>query len=75
MLFIWLELPLYFAKRGKANLALRAFLSEASSYIFLAYMTRLNLRASLFVFLLPFAFLRLGLMVGNWGQQYVNLFC
>lgn len=32
-------------------------------------MTRLNLKASTFVFLLPFALLRFALMVGNWGQH------
>lgn len=69
LLFIWVELPLYFINKGKTNLAVRAFLSEASSYAFLYYMTRLNLKASTFVFLLPFAILRFALMVGNWGQH------
>lgn len=69
LLFIWAELPTYFIKKGKTNLAVRAFLSEASSYAFLYYMTRLNPKASTFVFLLPFAILRFALMVGNWGQH------
>jgi hypothetical protein len=69
LLLVWLELPLYFIKKRKTNLALRAFTSEVSSYIFFYTMTKLHPRASTFVFLLPFAILRLGLMVGNWGQH------
>ncbi|EME39470.1 hypothetical protein DOTSEDRAFT_75217 [Dothistroma septosporum NZE10] len=69
LLFIWLELPLYFIRKGKTNLAVRAFIGEASSYVFIYMMTKLNPRASTFVFLLPFAVLRFALMVGNWGQH------
>lgn len=69
LLLIWAELPLYFIRKGKSNLAFRAFVAEVSSYVFFYAMTRLNPRASTFVFLLPFAVLRLALMVGNWGQH------
>lgn len=50
-------------------MAVRAFASEVASYAFLILMTKLHWRASTFVFLLPFAVLRLALMVGNWGQH------
>lgn len=67
---IWLDLPMYFFRKGKANLAIRAFLSEAASYAFLYQMTfRVNGRASVFVLWIPFMLMRLGLMVGNWGQH------
>lgn len=69
MLIVWIELPLYFVRKGKTKLAIRAFLSEMASYAFLACMTKLHPRAALFAFLLPFASLRLALMVGNWGQH------
>lgn len=69
MLFVWAELPLYFIRKGKTNLAVRAFASEVASYIFLACMTKLNPKAATFAFLLPFVVLRLALMVGNWGQH------
>jgi len=70
VLFIWLELPLYFLRKNKPQLALRALVSELASYAFMAYMaTAVNFRASVFVFLIPFALLRLGLMIGNWGQH------
>lgn len=69
LLFIWVELPLYFTRRGQTNLAARAFLSEGSSYLFLFTMYKLNPRAATWVFLFPFALLRFALMVGNWGQH------
>ncbi len=69
LLLVWAELPYYFIKKGKLDLAMRVFVSEIGSYVFLYYMTRLNPRASTFVFLLPFAILRFALMVGNWGQH------
>ena len=69
LLFVWLELPLHFIKKGKTSLALRVFFSETASYAFMYFMTKLNPRASAFVFLLPFALLRFALMAGNWGQH------
>ncbi|GAB1741300.1 hypothetical protein NU219Hw_g6539t1 [Hortaea werneckii] len=69
MFFIWFELPLYFIQRKKYNLGVRAFLSEISSYAFMYGMWRWNPKAATFVFLLPFFLLRIGLMVGNWGQH------
>ena len=69
MFLIWLELPLYFIQRKKYNLGVRAFLSEISSYAFMYGMWRWNPKAATFVFLFPFFLLRIGLMVGNWGQH------
>lgn len=69
LLFVWIDLPLYFVRKGKTGLAARAFCSEMASYAFMYTMTKLNLRAAAFVFLVPFTLLRLGLMVGNWGQH------
>ncbi|KAK1813520.1 hypothetical protein LTR12_012089 [Friedmanniomyces endolithicus] len=69
LLLIWAELPLYFYRKGKPNLALRALVSELASYAFLYYMTALNPRAATFAFLIPFVQMRIGLMIGNWGQN------
>ena len=69
LFFIWAELPLYYFRKGQTSLAIRAAVSEIGSYVFLYSMTRLDKRASTFVFLLPFAILRFALMVGNWGQH------
>lgn len=67
---VWLELPLYFlAKRRLAIAAKTAFweLSSYATYVALAKMV--SWRATLFVFVLPLLVLRVGLMVGNWGQH------
>lgn len=67
---IWLELPLYFIRKGKPGLALKAAFWEFSSYIAMYTLARyVNFRAALFTLIIPFALLRLGLMVGNWGQH------
>lgn len=67
---IWLDLPIYFLRRGNTNLAIRAFLSEVASFALLYYMTfRVDGRASIFVLWIPLTLMRLGLMVGNWGQH------
>jgi hypothetical protein len=70
MLFIWLELPQYFISKGRYGLALRCLffdVSNYSTYVLLA--TFVNWRATLFAFVLPLTLMRIGLMVGNWGQH------
>jgi hypothetical protein len=66
---LWAELPLYFASRGKWALAARSFVSEMLSLGFMVSMAKWQFRPALFVLILPFCVLRLGLMVGNWGQH------
>lgn len=67
---VWFELPRYFFTHRKPDLALKAGGSELATYLFLYTMyTYVNARATTFVFLLPLAIMRLGLMVGNWGQH------
>ena len=67
--FIWLELPLYFLKKRRRAAALKVALWELSDYVVLYVFFLQNRKATLFVFLLPLLLLRLGLMVGNWGQH------
>ncbi|KAL4788553.1 hypothetical protein BJX76DRAFT_315010 [Aspergillus varians] len=68
--FIWLELPLYFFRTGKKNLALKAAFWELGNYfVFFVLWNYVSWKATLFVFVLPLAQLRVGLMVGNWGQH------
>lgn len=70
LLFIWVELPLYFYRRDRVRLAVHSGLSEVISGAFLVCMTVwVSPRASLFVLVIPVMFLRLALMVGNWGQH------
>ncbi|QUC17888.1 uncharacterized protein UV8b_02129 [Ustilaginoidea virens] len=65
-----LDLPLYFLRKNKPGLAIRAAGSEFGTFAFYHFMSRLvGFNATLFVYLLPLLMLRLGLMVGNWGQH------
>lgn len=68
--FVWLELPLYFLRKGKLFMAFKAGASEYISYIFFYTMaTKVNMRATVFVMLVPFCVLRFFMMVGNFGQH------
>ncbi|KAI9164041.1 fatty acid desaturase [Paramyrothecium foliicola] len=66
---IWMDLPLYFFKKGQQKNALKAGLWELSNYAAIYFFYRLNSRAATFVFLCPLLIMRLGLMIGNWGQH------
>lgn len=65
----WFDLPMYFIRKGKYDLAFRVTCTELSSYAFLVLLARWQFRPALFVFLLPFTIMRIGLMIGNWGQH------
>ena len=67
---VWLDLPVYFLRKGKALMALKTAVFELGNYVFLYIMaTRVSCGATLFVFLLPLLAMRSGLMIGNWGQH------
>ncbi|PYH49469.1 uncharacterized protein BP01DRAFT_352937 [Aspergillus saccharolyticus JOP 1030-1] len=67
---VWCELPAYFLRRGQVVTALKAGLWELGSYAMLCLAWRYGgWRPTLFVLLLPLLQLRVGLMVGNWGQH------
>lgn len=70
LLTTWIALPLYFVRKRNYKLALQSGASEYASHAFMYYMTvHVNARAATFTILIPFVLLRLGLMVGNWGQH------
>ncbi|BDD56041.1 hypothetical protein MPDQ_001573 [Monascus purpureus] len=70
LFLVWLELPLYFLRRGKLATGLKAGAWELGNYLVLYLLWRfVSARATVFVFLLPLLQLRIGLMVGNWGQH------
>ena len=70
LFFVWLDLPLYFIRKGKTSTAAKAFGWEISGLSLLYFMTtKVNTRASIFTLVIPFVLLRLGLMIGNWGQH------
>ncbi|KAI5868382.1 hypothetical protein GGS23DRAFT_602178 [Durotheca rogersii] len=66
---IWLDLPLYFLRKGRLALAAKAGGWELSYYGVLAALLRLRPGATVCALLLPLLLLRVGLMVGNWGQH------
>ncbi|KAH8678228.1 hypothetical protein BX600DRAFT_451736 [Xylariales sp. PMI_506] len=66
---IWLELPSYFFSKGLYVRGLKSMCWELGNYTMFVLMFKLNPRATFCVLLLPFFALRLGLMVGNWGQH------
>jgi hypothetical protein len=66
---VWLDLPLYFLNKGRTVNAAKTAFWELSNYAFLYTLYRLNSRAATFAFLCPLLIMRLGLMVGNWGQH------
>ncbi|KAF4466233.1 acylamide-delta3(E)-desaturase [Fusarium albosuccineum] len=66
---IWADLPLYFIRKGRAVLGLKALFWEMANYTMLYSFFRYNPRATVFVLLIPFLLLRFGLMAGNWGQH------
>lgn len=66
---VWFDLPQYFISKGRYMIAARQTFWELGSYVFQYTMFKMNPKASLFVFLLPLAVMRLGLMIGNWGQH------
>ncbi|KAF4548117.1 Hypothetical protein D9617_31g063530 [Elsinoe fawcettii] len=70
LFLVWWDLPMYFFRNKKTNLAIRSGVSELTSYAFLYYMfIHVNARATTFTLIIPFMVLRIALMVGNWGQH------
>ncbi|KAL5341099.1 hypothetical protein BJX70DRAFT_74682 [Aspergillus crustosus] len=68
--FVWAELPLYFYRKGKTTLAAKAAFWEIANYVALVVLWKYaGWKPTLFVFVLPLIQLRIGLMVGNWGQH------
>ncbi|KAK4186485.1 fatty acid desaturase [Podospora australis] len=69
LFFVWLDLPLYFFRKGRKVAATKQIFWETSNFLALFVLFRINPKATSFVFLAPLMLLRLGLMVGNWGQH------
>ncbi|TPX14757.1 uncharacterized protein E0L32_005152 [Thyridium curvatum] len=67
---IWFDLPLYFWRKRRYVTGLKAVSWEFGSYGMMYLMwTKVDARAAFCALILPFALLRIGLMVGNWGQH------
>ncbi|KAG6003343.1 hypothetical protein E4U21_002120 [Claviceps maximensis] len=67
---IWLDLPLYFLRKNRPSMAVKTVASELANYAFYYVSSRFaGNMAVFFVYILPCLILRMGLMVGNWGQH------
>jgi hypothetical protein len=66
---VWLELPLYFVSKKRYGLAVKTFFWEVGTYVMFYFAYKFNPQATICVYLLPFCLMRLGLMIGNWGQH------
>ncbi|KAK1982936.1 fatty acid desaturase [Colletotrichum cereale] len=66
---VWFDLPRYFFRKRQLRNAAKTAFWELGNYAVLYALYRLNPRATAFVLLAPLLLLRLGLMVGNWGQH------
>jgi hypothetical protein len=69
MFLVWFDLPRYFFRKRRAGLAMKAASWEMASFATIAVLARCNFRPTVFAFMLPLLVMRLGLMVGNWGQH------
>ena len=69
LVLIWMELPLYFLRKKRHDLAAKSFFSEVLAYAFIAALARRAFLPTLFVLMLPLVQMRIGLMVGNFGQH------
>lgn len=65
---------LYFFTRKRRKFYMRLTAGEISFYLFCVGMCFVNLQATMFIFIIPFVFARLVMMLGNWAQHaFVNL--
>jgi phosphoinositide-3-kinase regulatory subunit 4 len=69
---IWIELPLYFYRTGKTQLAISSFFKEQAAYALIYGMAYWQWRPTLFVLALPFVIMRIALMVGNYAQHAIG---
>jgi len=63
------DLVRYFAKNGRRRLLRRVILGEATYWIAMAVLLRVNPKATFVVFLLPYLVMRTLMMAGNWAQH------
>ena len=67
--FAWLELPLYFFRKRKPGLAFKTAASEMAAFLFIYLAARMNIFSTFFVLVIPLFLMRIGLMIGNYGQH------
>lgn len=63
------ETFLYFFSRKRKKFYMRLTFGELTFYLFCVGMCFVNLKATLFVFIIPLVFARIVMMLGNWAQH------
>jgi hypothetical protein len=64
---------MYFFSRNRKKFYMRLSYGEISFYLFCIGMCFVNLQATLWIFIIPFVFARMVMMLGNWAQHaFVN---
>lgn len=69
LVITWIQLPIYFWRNKKYALAAKSLVSECASMGAIFTVAYLNTRPAVFTLLLPWAIVRIGMMIGNWGQH------
>ncbi|MBS1760846.1 MAG: fatty acid desaturase [Bacteroidetes bacterium] len=65
---------MYFFSRKRKKFYMRLTFGEFAFYLFCIGMCFVNFKATLFIFIIPFVFARIVMMLGNWTQHaFVNL--
>ena len=60
---------MYLFNRKRKKLYMRLSYGEISFYLFCVVMCFVNFHATLFIFIIPFVFARIVMMLGNWAQH------
>ena len=60
---------MYLFTRRRRKMYMRLSYGEISFYLFCIGMCFVNLKATLFIFIIPFVFARIVMMIGNWAQH------
>ena len=63
------KLTKYFLKKNRPAMAWRAMTSDALHVVFMIGMSFVNWQATLAAFVVPYFFMRVAMMLGNWGQH------
>lgn len=64
---------MYFFRNKRRKFYMRLLAGEMSFYFFCVGMSFVNFKATLFIFIIPFVFARVVMMLGNWTQHaFVN---
>lgn len=69
-LLCWIELPIYFFKRGRYMYGIKVIWGEVGTNLFWGILgSWYGWRSAIFVFFVPMTILRFGMMAANWGQH------